>query len=39
MPLEKYEGFLELSVKELLMQSSPISLLDNMWCMKNQALM
>ena len=30
MPLEKYEDFLELSVKQLVMQSSPISLSDNM---------
>ena len=30
MPLEKYEDFLELSDKQLVMQSSPISLSDNM---------
>ena len=30
MPLEKYEDFLELSVKQLVMQSIPISLSDNM---------
>ena len=30
MPLEKYEDFLELSVKQLVMESSPISLSDNM---------
>ena len=39
MTLEKYEDFLELSVKQLITQSSPISFGQiNMRCVKNQKL-
>ena len=39
MTLEKYEDFLELSVKQVITQSSPISFGQiNMRCVKNQKL-
>ena len=40
MPLEKYEDFLELSVKQICNTiKSNFTWADNVWCVKNQTLM
>ena len=39
MSLGKYEDFLELSIKQFIIQSSPISLGKIMCCVKNQTML